>query len=478
MKKLSYIFILLAGVTGLSLNSCTKFSDSINKNPNLPDTFSNPKLLTYAIQKLTTTTETSYGLLYIQHLSEKIYTDASRYINIDFDFADFYADPLMNLRFIIDTKRFNDAEGSANNQIAVARILRAYYFWHITDRWGDIPYREALQGKAKIDPAYNSQKDIYTDLFKELKEAGAQLEEDNPAQGDILYYGDSNRWKRLAGTIHALMALRLSKVDPDWGKAEFQSALTTGIFESNADNAIFQHLSETAYENYWYYVYSVQGRRWYCVSKPLVDFMKPLDDPRLSAYAATNNDDEYVGMPYGLEGKDAQNIAAGSVSFQASGIRARTAKAYIITYAQALLARAEAAKLGWIPGGDGTAAADYKSAITASVAQWTGGDDGLAAYLAQPAVVYNPATAIKQIAYQRWVHLYMNGYEAWAEWRRTGYPTLTPAPDNGNKPIPRRQGYPLSERNINTANYNAAVQAQPGLNGKDDLNGRVWWDKQ
>jgi hypothetical protein len=477
MKKLTYIFILLIGTAGLSLNSCTKFSDDINRNPNLPDTFSNPKLLTYAIQKLTTTTETSYGLLYVQHLSEKIYTDASRYINIDFDFSEFYADPLMNLRFIIDTKRFNEDEGSANNQKAVARILRAYYFWHITDRWGDIPYKEALLGKQKIDPVYNSQKDIYTDLFRELKEAAAQLEDDNPAQGDILYYGDTNKWKRLAGTIHALMALRLSKIDEAWGKSEFQAALATGIFESNADNAIFQHLPETAYLNYWYYVYSTQGRRWYCVSKPLVDYMKPLNDPRLEVYADTNNDDDYVGMPYGLEGKDAQNIPAGSVSFQGPSIRAKAATAYIITYAQVLLAKAEAEKLNWIPGGEAAAAADYKAAITASVEQWTGSTASVAAYQAQPAIAYNAATGIKQIAYQRWVHLYMNGYEAWAEWRRTGFPELTPAPNNGGKLIPRRQGYPLSERNINTINYNAAVQAQPGLNGKDDLNGRVWWDK-
>jgi hypothetical protein len=101
----------------------------------------------------------------------------------------------------------------------------------------------------------------------------------------------------------------------------------------------------------------------------------------------------------------------------------------------------------------------------------------LAAYLAQAEVAYNSANALKQIGYQRWLHLYMNGYEAWAEWRRTGYPVLTPAPDNGGTPIPRRQAYPVKEQNINADNYRAAISAQPGLNGKDDLTGRVWWDQ-
>jgi hypothetical protein len=473
MKKLLYIIIVLA----FTLVSCTKFSDSINRDPNQPDTFSNPKLLTYAILRMDTTTATAYGLLYVQHLSEKVYTDASRYINISFEFSSFYADALMNLNKIIKTVHFNEEEGSANNQKAVARILRAYFFWYITDRWGDVPYKEALLGREKIDPAYDSQKDIYTDLFKELTEAAAQLEDSKTAAaGDVLYYGDISKWKRLAGTLHALMALRLSKVDPAWGKREFAAALSDGIFTSNDDNAISQHLGEAAYQNYWYYVYSVLGRRWYCISKPLVDYMKPLGDPRLKVYAGTTSGGDYVGMPYGVQGNEAQNIPAGSVSFQGTAIRKQDATVYLVTYAQALFARAEAAKLGWITGGDAAALLDYNAAVTASINQWTGSSTGVAAYLARPEVTYNASTAIKQIAYQRWVHLYMNGYEAWAEWRRTGYPELTPAPDNNNIPIPRRQGYPLSEHNVNTKNVETAIAAQPGLHGKDDLTGRVWWD--
>ncbi len=106
-----------------------------------------------------------------------------------------------------------------------------------------------------------------------------------------------------------------------------------------------------------------------------------------------------------------------------------------------------------------------------------GDTTGLAAYMLRPEIVYNPTTALSQIGNQRWIHLYMNGYEAWAEWRRTGFPVLTPAPNNGGTPIPRRQAYPVKEQNINGVNYKAAIAQQTQLGGLDDLKGRVWWDK-
>jgi hypothetical protein len=90
--------------------------------------------------------------------------------------------------------------------------------------------------------------------------------------------------------------------------------------------------------------------------------------------------------------------------------------------------------------------------------------------------VYNATDAIKQIAIQRWIHLFVNGYEAWAEWRRIGYPILIAAPGANGNNIPRREAYPTIERSNNTVNYDAAVAAFP-YGGTDGLNTRVWWDK-
>ncbi|RFM27756.1 SusD/RagB family nutrient-binding outer membrane lipoprotein [Deminuibacter soli] len=477
MKKFRYSLAALVSIS--LLHSCTKFDDNINVSPNYPTNTSNATLLTYAETQLQYTTESPYGILFAQQLSEKIYTDASRYTTVNYDYYWIYTGPLMNLNLILNSNILNDQYGSKNNQLAVARILKAYFFWHATDRWGDLPYKEALAGEKNYTPVYDTQQSIYTDLLKELKEAAAQIDNGAGVAGDIMYGGDMDKWRKLANTLRMLVAQRLSKITPDIAQAEFADAYANGGFTGNDDNWVYRHIAETANQNYWYYVFSIQNRLWYCISEPLVNYMKPYGDPRLSTYADPNEDGAYVGLPYGLDANAAAGYAPADVSYLGAAIRKQDAPSYLVTYGELLLAQAEAAKKGWISGGDATAAADYNAAITASVAQWNNGDTtGVGAYKSHDAIAYDAANALKQIGYQRWVHLYMNGYEAWAEWRRTGYPELQPAPNNNNQPVPRRQGYPTTEPNINTANYKKAIDEQPGLNGKDDLNGRVWWDKQ
>ena len=193
----------------------------------------------------------------------------------------------------------------------------------------------------------------------------------------------------------------------------------------------------------------------------------------MPVFANKNSAGNYVGLAYGLT----TTVSPNNVSLLGSGLRMPNSPVYLVTYAQSLFARAEAAKLGWISGGDGTAKTNYDLALEQSVRQWLNNDTtGLAAFRSNPKVQYNPATAIQQIATQRWVHLFLHGYEAWAEWRRTGFPNLTAAPGANNNLIPRREAYPTIERSNNTANYNEAVGRFP-YGGADDLNTRVWWDK-
>ena len=118
-----------------------------------------------------------------------------------------------------------------------------------------------------------------------------------------------------------------------------------------------------------------------------------------------------------------------------------------------------------------SAEANYNEAIEASLEQWTGSTVDVAAYLAQPDVAYNGT--LEQIATQRYIHLFLHGYEAWAEWRRTGYPDFV-VPIEGN-PVPTRQRYPESEEANNTESYEEAVQRQFGSEG-NTLYGKVWWD--
>jgi hypothetical protein len=471
MKKINHsIYFLIA--TTIVVSSCKKFDGSMNVDPNKATKASGTQLIANAERSLPDMSSSPYGVHYPQHLSNTSFTDNSRYTTVNFNFYSWYTGPLMDLETVLNSN-LDGNEGPIANQIAVAKILKAYFFWFLTDRWGDIPYSEALKGKNNFIPKYDKQQDIYNSLFTLLDEANAAFVSGN-IKNDIIYNGDVTKWKKFGNTIHMLMALRLSKIDPAKANAEFNKAVNNGIMAANSDNFAYPHLTDPNNENFWYTQMNRMGRLWYAVSKPMVDYMLPLNDPRLPIYANKNGAGNYVGLDYGLPGST--TVVINNYSLLGDKLRLQNAPVYLVTYAEALFAKAEAAKLGWITGGDAVAKTNYESAIQNSILQWTGSTTGASTYISQTEVLYDPANAIRQIATQRWVHLFLHGYEAWAEWRRTGYPALVAAPGaNGNK-IPRREGYPVQEKANNTDHYNAAVAAFP-YGGADDLNARVWWDK-
>lgn len=461
MKKIIIAFSVI-----IIFGSCNKFSDSVNTDTNNPNVASNMQLITNAAFSLPAVSSSPQGEYYAQFLSETQYPNQSLYNQANFNFYSWYTGPLMNLQAVIDRETGNEV-WPVNNQLAIAKILKAYFFWHITDRWGDLPYDDALKGNENFTPKYNTQEEIYDRLFDLLEEAGAQISGAN-ITGDIVYNGDMAKWKKLANTIRLLMALRLSEVNAAKGTAEFNAALTAGIMSSNADNLVYRHLAEAQNQNYWYDQIANQGRYWWALSETLVDQMKPVEDPRLSTYGDENTVGEYVGLEFGL----IDDLDQQDPSLLGAAIWEQDAPVYLVTYAQALFAKAEAAKRGWIAGGDAEAETNYNMAIEQSVRQWNNNSTaGLAAMMAYPAVDYNAATALQQIATQRWVHLFMHGFEAWAEWRRTGFPALT-SPQG--RAVPNRQAYPNEEEFNNNTNFEEAVQRQFG--GTNDLYGKLWWD--
>ena len=470
MKKIQSIYLLFAAV--LLITGCKKFDGTLNIDPNSPSKASGTQLIANSELFLPDMSSSPYGVHYPQHLSNTSFTDNSRYTTINFNFYSWYTGPLMNLQTVLNST-LDGNEGPIANQMAVAKIFKAYIYWHMTDRWGDLPFSEALKTKDNFTPKYDKQQDIYNGLFLLLDEANAAIVTGN-IKNDIMYAGDMVKWKKFGNTIRLLMALRLSKVDPAKGTLEFNKALTNGIMTANTDNFAFPHLADPVTENYWYNSFTRLGRNWFAVSKPIVDFMNPINDPRFPVFANKNTAGNYVGLDYGLPGST--TVVINNFSLLGSGIRLQNSPVYLVTYAQALFAKAEAAKLGWIAGGDVEAKINYDLGIDQSIRQWTGSNTGVATYMTQSGIPYNPATAIQQIATQRWVHLFLHGYEAWAEWRRTGFPILVAAPGANGDKIPRREGYPVQELANNTTNYNAAIAAFP-YGGTDGLNTRVWWDK-
>ncbi|MFB9861657.1 SusD/RagB family nutrient-binding outer membrane lipoprotein [Rufibacter immobilis] len=461
MKRI-YLFLVVC----LALSGC-EFDEDININPNKPSQASGGQLLANAMLSLPGLSSSPQGEFMAQYLSETQFPGGSLYPEGATSFYGLYSDPLMNLEEVIKSDDLDAKEGPVANQKAVAKVLKAYYFWNITDRWGDVPYSQALAGLNNFSPAYDTQESIYNSLFVLLDSANQGFVAGD-ITNDIIYGGKVDKWKKLGNTIRLLMALRLSEVNATKGQEEFNKALAAGVMTSNEDNFTFKHLGVVANENYWYSQVGRQKRLWWALSETLVNTMKPTLDPRLAVYADPNEKGEYVGLKFGkLEGG-----APADYAMLGSDIWKQDAPVYLVTYAQVLFAKAEAAKRGWITGSDAEAKTNYEEAIKQSLKQWTGSDAGAGAFLQQPTIAYNPATALEQIGTQRYIHLFMHGYEAWAEWRRTGFPANLIMPSD--KAIPTRLMYPAQEAANNTANYKAALQR---LGGTDGLYGKVWWDK-
>jgi hypothetical protein len=152
---------------------------------------------------------------------------------------------------------------------------------------------------------------------------------------------------------------------------------------------------------------------------------------------------------------------------------------FLATAAQSELLLAEAAKRGWSVGAN--AATHYNNGVTAAMKQLVQfdptaviSDAAITVYLA--ANPYVDANGLQQIANQYWAANFLDWYEAFANWRRTGFPTLVPVNYVGNATggqIPRRMLYPAAEASANGPNYSAAISRQ----GTNNFLTRVWWDK-
>src|SRR6056297_962358 len=478
---------LMAGMV-LLLISCDDFGDT-NIDPNNPSEARPELLLTGAQRDVRDVVGSVTGNLWVQYMAETKYNDDSRYANSNANFNGWYTGPLKNLQPIIDLNtdeatRGNALSGGSNaNQIAVARILKVYFYQMMTDRWGYIPYSTALQGAENFNPDYDSQEEIYLSLIDELKAAVAQMDGGPGVNGDILFSGDMGQWTIFANSLRARTALRMADTGQSSVAAtEFADALSSGVISTDV---LYPYVDSADNENPWYSRF--RTRTDYALSDVLAGYMKDLGDLRATKYGnpapdVSNNDgittlDEIVGMPYNAENPG--NITNAAISFPGAAIGAggpsvgiQNAPLPIITVSEMHFAMAEAVERGWI---SGSAEQYYLDAIQASWEQWEVFDQAaFDAYVATEEVAYSSENWDEKIGKQKWVALYPNGYEAWAEWRRLGYPELEPHPQAFTEDalIPVRQTYPTTESQINEAAYNAAVSAQ----GADSPSTHLWWD--
>jgi len=461
---------LIVGGTG-----CSDLT-SINQNPNGPVDVAPPSILSNVIQNAVggvngvNSLNIRGGGLWVQYYSEIQYRDEDKYILRSGTSGGwgFYSGTLEDAQRMID----KGVAASTPNWAAVGRIMKSYVFSVMTDAMGDLPYSEALKGVANLTPRYDTQQVIYDSLFVDLTRASTEI--DPPgigfSTGDIMYGGNMTRWRKFANSLRLRLAVHLSNADSIKGKSEAQAAVAAGVFTSNADNAQLMYLATSPNRNPIYD--DAVGRDDYGMSKTFVDSLLSWNDPRLPVFAQPNQYGAYRGLENGL--LDGAGTTLDSISrYGAFWRETPNAPMALLTYSEVLFLEAEAAERGWIAG---TAATLYADAIRASMAQYGITDTAVVnAYLAEPGVPYVPgATGLRQIAYQKWVSLFMQGMEGWTEVRRTQVPAIVPGCRATLRAIPERLPYDDNELVLNQANVDAAVAAQ-GFSSSRDLTKPLWF---
>jgi len=418
------------------------------------------------------------------------------------------------------------AKDNANltNLSGIAKILELLNIEAITDVYGDIPYSQSLQAKTGISqPVYDKQQDIYNGMLAKLDSVLPTLNaaKPKPTNDASSYKGDVAMWKKFGYSLMLRMAMRLTKVDAVTAKKYAEKAYASGVFAANADNAYLVYDNANGFHNN-NTAALVTGEDYSEVKwgKALIDYLKSNADPRLGVIAevpqpGTKNaaiqtlagdatPAKQQGMPNGFD----QNGGATDIShapaypggtgtgadLNVTGAYSRpttalylslNAPTFMLTYAQTEFLLAEAAVRGWAVGA--SAAVHYSNALAAAIttlgtfnAAGTISAATATAYAStHPLDVSTTDNSLKQINTQYWVYesTIFDFDEAWSNWRRSGYPVLTPVVYPGNftsGTIPRRQSYPTGEASANPANYKTAVT---GLTGGDTYAARVWWDK-
>jgi len=521
MKK--FLRLLYLAPMALLFAACDNGFEEMNVNPNASTAVVPGFLFTRA--QLSTVSNNFTGAAYLtiggsmQHFStyKEVPAAGDKYFNYTYSTGSWsmYGGTDMTTQgSVIDIEQVISAVNTAPadiNKLSVARIWRAYMFHRLTDMYGDIPYSQA--GKALSDknytPVYDQQSAIYANMLKELEEATAAFDPAQPTFGtsDLMYGGDVTKWKKFGYSLMLRLGIRLTQVDPAMAKTWVQKAIAGGVIISDSDIATIAYVdgSVTASRNFIAsglistdYVTpggdNVEGGK---LAKTLIDHLKTTRDPRLnvisivwvpSADGKTFTADTTTALQKGMPNAAFNSLPADFNSYSEPNpntILKYNAPLLVFTSAEVHLLLAEAAVRGWYT--TTTAQAEYNSAVTAGMKQWSlFGNAGIISDARINAYISaNPYKTsgsveeqIEQISTQKWVALFLEDeYEIFSNWRRTGYPKLTPTNYPGNLTggkIPTRFQIPDSEGTYNEANF---IEARTRQGGTNSLASVVWWDK-
>jgi SusD/RagB-like outer membrane lipoprotein len=514
---------LLFGVgVALSITASACNTDKLteaNKNPNDPEDAPSGALFTNSVRVaaarwLDGVGGTRYGFL-PQHLAEVQYPDDDTYQSARLGavattglFDASYSTELQDLKVVMDRGKAATEPGLW----APAAIISSWEFGVLTDVFGPIPFTEALK-PGVTSPSYDAQKVVYDSLFVRLNSASDALGSASNflgTGGDPIYGGDPASWRKFANSLRLRHAMRLTNVAAEASRvsAEVAAAVATsegGLIDDNSENAKLVWPGDGVYDNPW--ANNFKGRDDHRISDRFLTIMSQWQDPRLGVLAMSITPADTVhtafvknycpttttcfsGLANALTQAQASPLVPntsrpgvifypGVTSYGTFGGPGKSYPSYYFTAAETYFLLAEAAQRGIGGLTAGQAANYYNLGITRNMELLGIGATQIAAYLAQPGVAYvagaNGSNGLIQIATQKWIALYTDPIQAWAEVRRTCQPAIVqPGPAARFDIIPRRLQYSNTDRSVNRAKYNEGVaQLSPA---SDVMTARFYWD--
>ncbi|MDR2949448.1 MAG: SusD/RagB family nutrient-binding outer membrane lipoprotein [Dysgonomonas sp.] len=511
---------LLIIVLIFTFGSCKDLEET-NIDPNNPEEVSTPTIMTGAQTYMMDYIYDNWfsgrqALVYAQYWAQRNYTEEDRYQireSVNNNYFNHLYRVAKNLTLIeqlntdAETKLQMAVYGDNNNQIAAAKILKIWLMQLMVDTWGSIPYSEAFKLEDEVlYPKYDDMETLYYGFITELDEAIGMINEDEVAftSGDEIYGGDASSWKKFGNSLKCKIALRLSKVDSNW-RNYISEAVNSGVFTSNADEASFTYLKSSPSQCMFYQGFFVDGRNDFSIAKPFVDLLKGQPDtlnskphlwentidPRLTIYTSPRNG-KYIGIPYGLQSSEmtaAIRNAAPNFYADMPLVVQPNFTITLMSYAEICFILSEY---------NGFSTDEYKKGVTASLEHW---NDMYSSVMGSPAFDSDAITAYvdkvsqtvnaEAVATQKYIHLYMNGTEAWSEYRRTGYPITLLKPGEHSHEVngtlldfttlsetkgdlPARVKYPTNESTLNQSGFEAAVATLQ--DGTNNYYSKMFWD--
>jgi SusD/RagB-like outer membrane lipoprotein len=492
INRLKKIALILCPAVLLFSSGCKKFLN-VNQDPNnLPAAHPAQLLPTVEVALGVTLGDDyySFGNIWAQYFTQSAIAsqyksiDAYLQVNADFNYGwqHLYQSALINTQLMIENSAGNSTQIPQVQYMAIGYVLKAYALQLGTDAFGDIPMNEALQGLANKNPTYDPQETVYDTIFSLLHQGKALMNNSdptNPGAADVIFQGNMNNWVAFANTLELRAWLRLSQINPAKAQAGVQALYTSGA-NFLTSNAQITYSATGGNQNPFYIKeVSLNYAQNMAASQTVISAFVRNNDPRQFALFDTAGSaspgqtlpDTVAYLPQGASiffNNKPTSPPSALVAGNAQDPNSALAPVFLISQSESYFLQAEAIARGWAPGGSAAASSLFTQGITASFTA-----DGIPAaapaYIASaPDAVFPPAAAdqIKAIITQKYYAMCgSQGFEAWTEWRRTGYPNFfVPSASSGGRTFPQRFLYPLTEVTANLHYPGTVPETTP-----------VWW---